>query len=404
MKSASAGTNRCQTTGGTRTPVKAGILAAPCQRSDLPGAASTPEHVPAQFLLEFDDGSSVFVRGRGLIGREPAPAAGAEIDQLVRLVDQTASMSRTHLAFGVGESGLWVQDCGSTNGSRIEIDGHSYPLERQRPVTAPPGCTVHMGVRQVRVRTIIGGAVIGRAMVDWGVATHVGATRKKNQDAHGTQPPVFVVADGMGGHDAGDIASREVVDSLRGLTGNTHVTREMLMSCLAHARARIGQIRAAEQRPPGTTLSGVIVTHDDGGTPCWMVVNVGDSRTYHLASDGFRQISVDHSVAQELVDAGLVTTSAARFVPFGNRLTRAVVAGTNYLPDVRLLPMRPGDRILVCSDGLTRTLDDATLAGALRANVDPRAAAHELVDAVVEAGGRDDVTALVIDAVAVSSA
>jgi PPM family protein phosphatase len=400
---APASTDPCQTSVGRRTSAKTGPPAALCQRGFSPAGPWTHEPSPGQFVLEFDEGTCVVVRGRGLIGREPAAAADAGIEQLVRLIDETASMSRTHLAFGVDESGLWIQDCGSTNGSHIEVDGHSYWVERERPVPAPSGCTVRMGMRHLRVRAITRGALIGRAAVDWGVATHVGAERQKNQDANGTEPPVFVVADGMGGHAAGDIASREVVDCLLRLTGNIHVTREMLMSCVADAKARIGRIPAPpDQGPPGTTLSGVIVTHDHAGTPSWLVVNVGDSRTYRLDSAGFRQISVDHCLAQELVDAGMVTAASARRVPFGNRLTRAVVAGTDHLPDVWLLPMRAGDRMLVCSDGLTGTLDDATIAAVLRATFDPRAAARELVNAAVGAGGRDDVTALVIDAVAVS--
>jgi PPM family protein phosphatase len=402
IPSSSEATERCQTTEAKST-AKTGP-AASCRRGSLPQSSSTPEHVRGRFVLEFDEGTTVVVRGSGLIGREPVAVSGAHIDQLVKVIDETASMSRTHLAFGVNAHGLWIQDYGSTNGSRIEIDGHSYPIERQRPVPAPSGSTVQMGTRRLQVRNIIGGAVIGRAMVDWGAATHVGAARQNNQDAHGTEPPVFVVADGMGGHAAGDIASREVVHALLCLTGQAHVTREMLLSCLAEARVRIGQIPAPGQRPPGTTLSGVIVTHDEGGTPCWMVVNVGDSRTYRLDAGGFRQVSVDHSIAQELVDAGMVTTCAARLVPFGNRLTRAVVAGTAHLPDVGLLPMQAGDRILVCSDGLTHTLDDMTVEDVLRAHADPRAAANELVELAVGAGGGDDVTAVVVDAVVISCA
>ncbi|MBV8347470.1 MAG: protein phosphatase 2C domain-containing protein [Mycolicibacterium sp.] len=310
-------------------------------------------------------------------------------------------MSRTHLEFGIGASGLWIQDCASTNGSHLEVDGQRHTLESAVPVTAPPGCLIHLGERRIRVRATSGRAVVGSATVDWGVATHVGATRRQNEDSYCAAPPVFVVADGMGGHTAGDLASRAVVDSLLALSGDEQVTTEMLTACLADARARLDQIPASGGRPPGSTVSGVIVTQNDDDEPHWMVVNVGDSRTYRLDADGFRQLTVDHSVVQELIDAGAVTDAEARSLPMRNILTRAVLAGIDHPADVWLRPIGPGDRVLVCSDGLTRELDDPGIARILRAAVDPLAAADQLVNSAADAGCEDDATALVVDAVAI---
>jgi protein phosphatase len=135
--------------------------------------------------------------------------------------------------------------------------------------------------------------------------------------------------------------------------------------------------------------------------PSWMVVNIGDSRTYLMNPDGFRQVSIDHSIVRELIDAGAVDPSAARSHPFRNILTRTLSAGVDHPADVWLLPMIAGDRLLVCSDGLTGEVDDGSIARVLRAIPDPREAANELVKAAIDAGGHDDVTALVIDAVAV---
>jgi pSer/pThr/pTyr-binding forkhead associated (FHA) protein len=208
------------------------------------------------------------VRGRGLIGRAPA-AACAGVEQLVALADDSRSVSRTHLEFGIGESGLWVRDCGSTNGSHIEVNGQRKPIDV--PLAAPSGSVIHLGARRVRVRTSSGRAVIGPATVDWGVATHVGAARRCNQDAYGAEAPVFVVADGMGGHAAGDVASREVVDAVLTLSGDMQVTLEMFTGCLADARARLGRIPAADGPPPGSTLSGVIVTQSDDDEPYYRV-------------------------------------------------------------------------------------------------------------------------------------
>ncbi|WP_239591549.1 PP2C family protein-serine/threonine phosphatase [Mycolicibacterium tusciae] len=241
--------------------------------------------------------------------------------------------------------------------------------------------------------------MIGGATVDWGVATRIGARRNVNQDAYCTQAPAFVVADGMGGHAAGAIASREAVDAVAALSGQTGVTGEMLETCLADASARINQIPVDHGRPPGTTLSGVIVTHADK-VPIWMVVNIGDSRTYRVNSDGIRQISIDHSVVQKMINAGAITASAAASLPYRNLLTRAL-RGDEHRADTWRLPMRTDDRILICSDGLTREIGDAHIARVLRNIAEPLAAADELVNAAGDAGGHDDATALVIDVVAI---
>lgn len=359
--------------------------------------ATTTKGPAARFRLEFDDGTAVLVRGRGLIGRDPTATAGADVKHLITLSDDTRSLSRTHLEFDLGVDGIWVRDCGSTNGSEIEFNGRRMALGPGHLAEAPSGCTIQMGVRQVKVRRIAGRAVIGRASVDWGVATHIGAMHERSEDAYCAAPPVFVVADGMGGHYAGDIASREAVEAMMPLADMVPVTGDMLMTCLAEARSRIGRIPVDSLPPPGTTLSGVVVTEVDE-VPTWLVVNIGDSRTYRLNSDGFRQLSVDHSIVQQLIDAGTIDASAARSLPFRNVLTRALLADTEHPADVGQLPMMAGDRILACSDGVTRELDDTAIANMLRAIRDPLAAASELVRAATDAGGHDDMTALVIDA------
>jgi PPM family protein phosphatase len=182
------------------------------------------------------------------------------------------------------------------------------------------------------------------------------------------------------------------------------VSRGMFEDCLAEARWRIAQIPTHDRRRPGSTLSGVIVTQGEDDAPCWMVVNVGDSRTYRLDRDGLRQISVDHSLEQELIKLGIVRSSAAHALPYGNKLTRAVLAEVDHPADVWQLPMKPCDRILVCSDGVSGALDDESIARVLRARPDPLDAANELVSAAVGARADDDATALVVDAVTVTGA
>jgi serine/threonine protein phosphatase PrpC len=368
--------------------------------------ASQPKTKPDRPLirLEFDDGTAVVVRGRGLIGRDPAPASGERVEHLLTLADDTLSVSRTHLEFGIGESGLWIRDRSSTNGSAIEMEGRRIPIEPGLRVPAPAGCTIHLGARRVRVRTGQGHVVMDAATIDWGAATHAGAVHERrhedNQDAYFTGPPVFVVADGIGGHCAGDVASREAVDALLPLVGQVQVTGAMLTACLSDARARIGRIAIDGGRPPGSTLSGVIATRVDG-VPSWLVVNIGDSRTYRLDSDALRQLSVDHTVVQELIDRGAIPPSAASSHPARNLLTRALLAGAEHPADISVLPMRTGDRILVCSDGLTGDLDDGFIAAVLRTTSDPQIAAKSLIRAAIDEGGHDDLTALVVDVLAI---
>jgi len=371
------------------------------RRRKAPAAAAAPGS--PRLWLELDDGTSIPVRGRGVIGREPAATGESEVEHLVTLADQAHSVSRTHLEFDVDTSGLWVRDLGSTNGSAVAVDGQRIPLEPGRPVTTPPGTTIYLAGRPIRVRARNGRAVIGAATVSWGMATRTGPRHQQNEDSFCALAPAFVVADGMGGHAAGEYASREAVNALDALAGDAHVRPESVMDCLADARRNIGRIPTDGGPAPGTTLSGVIVTHDENEVPSWMVVNVGDSRTYRLTTDGFSQLTVDHTVAQQLMERDPVRFAAARSWQYGNRLTRAVVADTDHQPDICLLPMNLGDRILVCSDGLTGEVDDRAIAAILQGVPDAVAAAEALVNAANRGGLRDDTTALVIDAVAVDA-
>jgi protein phosphatase len=127
------------------------------------------------------------------------------------------------------------------------------------------------------------------------------------------------------------------------------------------------------------------------------VVNIGDSRTYRLDLDDFRQLTIDHTVVQELIDAGAIASSAAASYPARNLLTRALLGATEHPADVSVLAMRAGDRILVCSDGLTRELDDGLIADVLRTTPEPHLAAESLITAAIGGGGHDDLTALVVD-------
>jgi protein phosphatase len=131
------------------------------------------------------------------------------------------------------------------------------------------------------------------------------------------------------------------------------------------------------------------------------VVNIGDSRTYRLDPTGLNQLSVDHSLVQEMISSGVLDEETARGVPFRNVLKRAVLGDTEYPADVSRVPINEGDRILVCSDGVSSVVEDPTISEVLTTIQDPAEAAQALVDAAKSAGGHDDATAVVVDATAV---
>lgn len=230
-----------------------------------------------------------------------------------------------------------------------------------------------------------------------GAATDAGRWRTLNEDAHLASAPAFLVADGMGGHEAGELASAAVIAEFTGLAGRPSASVDDVREALDRARA---VVRTISGGAAGTTLGGVVVADVDGDG-YWLTVNVGDSRTYLLRDRSFEQISVDHSVVQELVDSGELLPHEALRDARRNVITRAIGAGSDAEPDFWMLPAERGDRILVCSDGLPGELDPARIEAVLRAEGDPQAAAARLVREAIVEGGRDNITALVVDAVTV---
>jgi protein phosphatase len=138
--------------------------------------------------------------------------------------------------------------------------------------------------------------------------------------------------------------------------------------------------------------------------PYWLVLNIGDSRTYRFSQGSLNQISVDHSEVQELVDAGQISRAEAAVHPRRHVVTRALGTGYETEADYWLVPVEEGDRMLVCSDGLNGELDDEQIAGILAAEPDPQAAVDELIQAALRCGGRDNVTCIVVDATNVPTA
>ncbi len=228
----------------------------------------------------------------------------------------------------------------------------------------------------------------------WGSATDRGV-REVNEDALLAFPPVFLVADGMGGYDAGDLASRIAIEEFAQLAGRPAVVADEVHACFTRAAVRVRD-EFTGGRHGGTTIAGAAVTHVDDEA-YWLVFNVGDSRVYRYVDGALDQVSVDHSVAQELADAGLIGRDEVGRHPDRHVLTRALGTGEPPEPDYWLLPAGPRDRLLLCTDGLTRELADDELADVLAALTDPREAADVLVARAVGRGARDNVTAVVVD-------
>lgn len=236
----------------------------------------------------------------------------------------------------------------------------------------------------------------------WGAATDTGQ-RAENQDSFLARPPVFAVADGMGGHAAGGQASVVAVERLArtadAVADGATLTVDGLREELRGADDDIRRVAATlgDARGMGTTVAGVAVVEDPDHGPCWAVFHVGDSRVYLLGEEGLVQLSTDHSVVQELVDRGMISAAAAAVHPQRHLVTRALGVGPQAEADILLLPVEAGRRFLVCSDGLTGELEDGEIARLLAEAQDAQAAAGALVRSAVDRGASDNVTAVVVE-------
>lgn len=227
--------------------------------------------------------------------------------------------------------------------------------------------------------------------------TNIGRRRAVNEDALLTTHDLFAVADGMGGHAAGDVASATAVEVLRLLSGSA-LTPEDVASALVAANEAILDSASAhpEQRGMGTTVAGLGVVQLSGGAH-WLVFNVGDSRVYRYAEGTLHQLTVDHSEVAEMVAAGEIDAGAARSHPRRNVVTRCLGTSPFPDPDMWVFPPQPGERFVVCSDGLTVELADDAIVEILDRYIDPATAATALVERALTAGGRDNVTVIVVN-------
>jgi protein phosphatase len=231
----------------------------------------------------------------------------------------------------------------------------------------------------------------------WGASTDVGMVRQQNEDSYLAEENLYVVADGMGGHNAGEVASALAVTTLKAGARSGIDTVERFRELVQQANTAIytASLDDSTQSGMGTTLTALSIVA--GEEPRVLVANVGDARTYLWRNGALTRLSVDHSYVQELVNEGIITPEEARVHPRRNIVTRALGIDRSVVVDVFSHVVRTGDRIVLCSDGLVDEVSDADIAIVLGQHSDPQDTSEALVMVANTAGGRDNTTVIVID-------
>jgi protein phosphatase len=226
-----------------------------------------------------------------------------------------------------------------------------------------------------------------------GALTDPGLTRPQNEDAMLVEPPLYAVADGMGGHRAGEVASRVALEELLGTAPRSADAKALARAVRAANRAVIESAEKTRTRSGmGTTLTAAMVD----GTHI-AIAHVGDSRAYLLHEGCLTRITEDHSMVADLVRQGALTEEDARFHPQRSVITRALGSDRNMMADLYDVEAVPGDRLLLTTDGLTGMIPDDYIADLLLAEREPETAAAKLVEAANRAGGYDNITVIVVD-------
>lgn len=237
--------------------------------------------------------------------------------------------------------------------------------------------------------------------LEWAAVSDIGRRRAHNEDSFLAESPIFAVADGMGGHSAGDVASAAVVARLFECANGEFADPTAIVPALRAATADIALAEDVREIGVGTTVTGIALTRQ-GHYPVWTVFNIGDSRVYLFEDGVLRQVTVDHSVVQELVDGGIISAAEAETHPKRNIITRAVGFNAEPFADTWTLPVSAQTRLLVCSDGLTREVSDERLRRHLGAGLSPTLTVFALVEAALASGGSDNITAIIVDVVHLS--
>ena len=231
------------------------------------------------------------------------------------------------------------------------------------------------------------------AITTFGSRTDVGCVRDHNEDSLVVAPPLFVVADGMCGHAAGEVAS-EIATSILAEKAPQTPDAEALGHAVEEANLEI--IAAAEdgrgREGMGTTCTAAILKEDR-----LIIAQVGDSRAYLLHQGKLQQLTRDHSLVAMMVEAGQLTPEEARVHPRRSVITRALGTDPSTKPDLYEIDVEAGDRLLLCSDGLYGMVEDPAIQAIMTRTADPQRCASQLVNEAIAAGGNDNVTVVVVD-------
>lgn len=230
------------------------------------------------------------------------------------------------------------------------------------------------------------------AQSSFGSRTDVGCVRERNEDSLVVSPPLFAVADGMGGHAAGDVASETAVETLQKFAPTSANVEDLGQAVINANMAVIEESRKAGLEGMGTTMTAAVIEKSRIA-----IAHVGDSRAYLLHHGRLQQITRDHSLMADMIEAGRITPEEARHHPNRSIITRALGSDPAMQPDLYELTASPGDRLLLCSDGLYSMVEDEQIQSILARTRDPQRCASALVNAAIAAGGLDNTTVIVVD-------
>ncbi|MCI1997291.1 MAG: Stp1/IreP family PP2C-type Ser/Thr phosphatase [Olsenella sp.] len=271
---------------------------------------------------------------------------------------------------------------------RVNLAGMLPRHPQEEPVNSPGHDTIPVENRE--------GAETRNGQTErlsWGARTDIGLVRGHNEDSFLVQPPLFAVCDGMGGHAAGEVASSIAVQTI-GAQAPIHADDILLGAAVEAANAAVIEGAATGKGKPGMgcTASCVLIENNK-----MAIAHVGDSRIYLLHHGTLVRLTHDHSYVEELVDAGEITADEARVHPSRSIITRALGSDPDMYADHFTLDVSIGDRLIVCSDGLSSMVEDSEIEAIAVSSVTPQSAADNLTSAALSAGGHDNITVIVVD-------
>lgn len=244
-------------------------------------------------------------------------------------------------------------------------------------------------------------------MNSWAI-TDKGIQRQQNQDSYYAycdsehNLALSVVCDGMGGANAGNVASKlsaeTFVDSMNNLYGNDAAEKMTVDDILLRAAAKANKIvyekslESPDYSGMGTTIVAALTSGNSAA-----ILNIGDSRAYHITGDVIRQITKDHSVIEELIDRGDITREESKHHPSRNLITRALGTCPEIVADIFHVELSPGDNLLLCSDGLTNVLSDAEILNTINTETNKEKVVQKLVNMVLERGAPDNITLILLE-------